>query len=434
MPIGEIATGDKTVNKHAFLLALMLSSLSSCQPSGATYADNLAQGVSEGYVFYAGLNRSLSDGSDSRHLLSSIEYDGNTYDLIDGRTTNTFFSTSEDQALVISANSNIGRSLIFEYNYADGSTNILGSIKTPSPNISLLSGGAVLIYGRETSYIYKAGCLLNVPGRVLWLGQDSALVNPVRDALSLNNDNDLKLYKLDNGVFSEEATISSPTEYWSPIALVSSNFSDECIVKKSENSTRYYVLNVNDYQSGFIESDTKNYITAYTARLNVSPYGLSEYSYGATYFYTASTFAMSDKGITIQWKPGDEEFIPLSRNDGKTPEISYLEQADLIHIKYDSKNVFTYNRATKELTSSGCMFNEVPMSSQYTLWENEVYQFTVQNYTYKSLGPGNTAVSFLLRKDKRTGVIDRMQKKYLSGMQHCFPFAFSHVEASGAAK
>lgn len=426
--------GYKVMKKRLFLLALMVSSLSSCQPSGATYADNLAQGVSEGYVFYTGLSRSLSDGSDSRHLLSSIEYDDNTYDLIDDRTTNTFFSTSEDQVLVISADGNMGRSLIFEYNYADGSTNILDSIKTSSPDVSLLSGGAVLIYGRETSYIYKAGSLLNVPGRVLWLGQNSALVSPIGDALSLNNDNDLELYKLDNGVFSEEATISNPTEYRSPIALVSSNFSDECIIKKSENSAQYYVLNVNDYQSGFIESDTKNYITTYTARLNVSPYGLSKYSYGAACFYTASTFTLSDKGITLQWKPGDEEFIPLSRSDDKTPEISYLEQANLIHIKYDSKNVFTYNRVTKELTSSGCMFNEVPMSSQYTLWENGIYQFSAQNYTYKSLGPGNTAISFLLRKDKRTGVIDRMQKKYLSGVQHCFPFAFNHVETSGAAK
>lgn len=80
-PKRPIAVGDKAMRKRVLLLAFAISSLSSCQPSEATYADNLPQGVSEGYVFYAGLNSFLSDGSDSRHLLSSVEYGGKTYDI-----------------------------------------------------------------------------------------------------------------------------------------------------------------------------------------------------------------------------------------------------------------------------------------------------------------------------------------------------------------
>lgn len=118
-------------------------------------------------------------------------------------------------------------------------------------------------------------------------------------------------------------------------------------------------------------------------------------------------------------------------SDDKTAlKISYLEQANLIHIKYDSKSVFTYNRDTKELTASGCMFNEVPMSSQYTLWENDVYRFIVQNCTYNSLGPGYSAISFLLRENKSTGVTDRLQKKYVSCEKYCYPYSFNYIENS----
>lgn len=420
--------GDKTVNKHAFLLALMLSLLSSCQPSGATYADNLPQGVSEGYVFYTGLNRYLSDGSDSRHLLSSIEYEDCIYNITDRRTTNTFLSVSKDQVLVISADSNIGRSLIFEYNYVDGSKTILSSIKTPAPKISFLSGGAVLIFGKETSYIYKTGSLFEIPGRVLWLGKNSVLVAPTRTGLSSNFDFSFALYSFDGETLSEKAVIPNPTRREAPIALVSDGLSNKCILKENESANQYYELDVDNYSKGFLESETKNYIATYTAELSVSPYGLENIVYEPTCSYETSSFTVSDKGITIQWQFGGEEFISLPRDDKTIPKISYLKQANLIQIKYDSRSVFTYNRETKELISSGCTFDEVPMSSQYTLWENDAYQFIVQNFTYNSLGPGYSAISFLLRKNKSTGVTDRMQKKYVSCEYYCYPYSFNCVE------
>lgn len=420
------------MRKHEFVLASLPLLLASCSPSSYRYANNLTQGASEGYVFYRGFNRYLSDGSDFQHFLESITYEGYTYDLSDSRTTNTFFSVSDGKVLVVSGVSSISRSLIYEYAYRDGSVTVLASVGTSSLRVDLLSGRAISICGSQTSYIYNDGMLYDLPGEALWFGDGFALTRVYMPSSGVSGGSfALILYCLVEGTLVEEATIPNPLGNAALIALVSDTLGNECTIRAKGSSTRYYTLDASDYKSGFIESRAKNYIQTYTDELNIYPYGLKDATYEPSCIYETSAFTIQDDGVSIQWQNGSEDFIQLPRHDGTIPEVSFLKQARLVQIKYNSKDVFTYNLETKEVVASGCMFDIVPMSSQYTLWEDDSYRFIVQNDAYERLGPGNAQTTFLLRKNKKTGAFEKMQRTSLGCKKYCYLYSFNYVDTSG---
>ncbi len=420
------------MTKRGFLILLLAISLSSCSTSDVQYILNLPQGQSEGYLFYKGLTKSYSNGSGLSYLVEFIDFDGDRYDLTSHSTQNTFFTLPENELLVVGACKDIGKSLIFKYRYLFGDYSILASFENTFLSVDLLSGGAISISDDQTSFIFEGGNTYSLPGRVLWLGKDYALTVPPHSSSSDYNYNVFTLYERSNGAFQEKGDIQKPTGNWPPIVVNSDALSNECVIKNDDYSSKFYRFNASDFEKGFVEDQTTNYIKTYSGKLNIAYRGLSNGSTTPVDYYETSTYAINDEGLIIHWQNGVEEAISLTKYDESVPEVVYLKEADLLQIKYDYKHIFTYSRKNKELSQSGCLFNVCPMSSRYTLWENDSYRFVVQNHTYKRLGPGDHArESYLLRENKTTGAVERMRELSLGFfVDYCYPYSFDYVDTS----